>query len=271
MTITVKNQNEFLLYYTFREIGVIGLLSIDDDGKDAEDYESKIAAMTQENQDALGGNYGSNLYVSMNAKAQGNKPVVLEVKGTDEADAEATVEVTIPARTQISQCIKIDDPAVDKKWKTITSILVKSTQPTDHEATEGTQFQLLILPLKNDFIADNKGGLINFDNSFSWSMGSTSRAVPNKFNPVDHYKRQRGENTINISQAYTVFGRSLEYLRDREFTLLAEGHENGSSKIFERRYFSHSLLTNVPNSAGSDGADLSMDADGIFRDMFVVE
>jgi hypothetical protein len=27
----------------------------------------------------------------------------------------------------------------------------------------------------------------------------------------------------------------------------------------------------VPNSAGNDGADLSMEADGSFRDMFVVE
>ena len=52
MSITVKNQNEYLLYYTFREIGIIGLLSVDDDGKDAEDYEDKVTGMTQENQTA---------------------------------------------------------------------------------------------------------------------------------------------------------------------------------------------------------------------------
>ena len=270
MSITVKNQNEYLLYYTFREIGIIGLLSVDDDGKDAEDYEDKVTGMTQENQTALsGGTYGDNLYVNVYSKAQGAEPVVLEVTGTDQLDASKTVEVTVPARTQVGQAIKLDDPATGK-WKTIVSVLVKGTQPANHSATEGTQFQLIILPQKSDFTTDGKGGLINFDNGFSWNPGTTSRPIPNKFVSVDHYKRQRGEKTISVSQMYTVFGRSLEYLRDRDFVLLAEGHEDGGSSIFEKRYFSFVRL-NVPNSAGNDGADLSMEADGSFRDMYVVE
>ena len=60
--ISVKNQNEFLLFYTFREIGIVGHLNIDTNGTDAEDYTDLVNCMTQENQTALsGGTYGKKI------------------------------------------------------------------------------------------------------------------------------------------------------------------------------------------------------------------
>jgi|GEM_PF-5494356 len=267
MTTTVKNQNEFFLYYAFREIGIIGMLSIDEDGTDSSDYEDLTLNMSQENQDSLtAGDYGSALYLKVHAKPQGELPMVVVVSGTDQADATITKDITIPARTQVAQCVLVTDPG----WKTITSVLAKATQPSNHAITQGVQLALVMFPQKSDFITTGKGGLINFDHGFSWKPGSTSKPIPNKFNPTDHYKRQRGENSLSISQAYTVFGQSLEFLRDRDVTILAEGHEDGSAQIFEKRYFSFVRL-NVPLSAGADGADLSMEAEGHFRDMFIVE
>ncbi len=268
--LTVKNQNEGFLYFTFRDLGIIGQLDIDDDGLDAEDYEDLTTAMTDENQAALtDGTYGDNLYLKIDAKAQSDKPVVVVVTGKDQLDANASEEVTIPARVQVGQCILVPEPTSGEKWKSITSVLVKAVQPANHAITAGIRFKLILFPQKADFTTDGKGGLINFDNGFGWNLGSTSRPIPNKFNPVDHYKRQRGENTLKVSQFFTVFGRALEYLRDRDFTLKVDIHEDGSANIVETRYFSLVRL-NVPVSAGGDGADITQDADGHFREMFVV-
>jgi hypothetical protein len=270
MTVSVKNQNEGLLYYTFRELGIIGELLVDDDGTDAGDYADKVTEMSAENQAALvGGTYGDNLYVKVNARAQGDEPVVLEVVGTDEDDAAATQEVTIPARTQVDQGIVVPEAAVGKKWKTVTSVLVKGTQPANHSITVGTKFKLLMVPQQADYSTPGKGGLIKFDNGFGWNKGTTSRAIPLKYEAVDHYKRQRAENTLNISQFYTVFGGSLQFLRDRDVTIKLDITEDGSAEIAETYFFSKSRL-NVPVSFGGDGADGTMDADGNFREMFII-
>ncbi len=266
--ISVKNQNEFLLFYTFREIGVIGHLNIDTNGTTVDDYTDLVNSMTQENQTALsGGTYGNTLYLNVEARAVGAEPMVIVVSGTDQLDAAASEEVVIPARTQVDQTILVSDPTSGQKWKTITSVLVKDPQPANHNITLGTTLQLIIFPIDSDFIAP-KGKIINFDNGFSWNKGSTSRAIPNKFNPVDHYKRIRGENSISITQLYTLDEDSLQFLRDRDVTIKAEIHEDGSAEITETHYFSFVRL-NTPMSAGGDGADVSQDADGNFRQHFV--
>jgi hypothetical protein len=194
--------------------------------------------------------------------------MVIVVTGTDQLDAAASEEVVIPARAQIDQVVLVPEPTSGQKWKTITSVLTKDPQPANHSITLGTTIQLLMFPVDADFIAP-KGKIINFDNGFSWNKGSTSRAVPNKFNPVDHYKRIRGENTIGITQLYTLDEDSLQFLRDRDVTIKAEIHEDGSAEIAETHYFSFVRL-NTPISAGGDGADVSQDADGNFRQHFVL-
>ena len=268
MSLTVKNQHEYSLYYTFREIGIMGQLSVDQNGSDLSDYESKVAKMSEENQDSLtAGTYGNNLYVAVQTKAQGQKPVTLTVTGTDQADASATKDVVIPANTQVGQCVVVPDPT--QHWKTITSVLVKSSQPSGSEPTPGTQFSLLMFPQKTDFVTEGKGGLLSFNRNFGWKPGNTSKPIYEKYG-LDHYKRQRAENTLNLGQMYTAFGQSLEYLRDRDFTLLAEGHEDGTAEIFEKRFFSLVRL-NVNTNAGNDGAELETSSDGNYREMFVVE
>jgi hypothetical protein len=266
MTTTVKNQNEFWLYYTFREVGMIGTLSIED-SINAGDYEDAIPALSNENSQALSdSNYGDYLYLKVEARAIENTDFIVEVKGTDNATTpnDITKEVTIPKRTQVDQLIIVPEPDI-QKWKSITSVLVK----TGESPTEGVELKLIILPQNTDFTTIGKGGLINFDNGFGWNKGSTSRAIPNKYNPVDHYKRQRGENSLNVTQFYTTFGQSLQYLRDRTFTLKAEVHEDGRADVAERYYFTKVRL-NVPVSGGGDGADLSQDSDGSFSEMIVL-
>ena len=268
MSTTVKNQLEYSLYYTFREVGYIGTLEVDQNGTDLTDYQSKVDKMSEENQDALtNGTYGNTLYLIIQDKAQGPKPVTLTITGTDQNDASATKDIIVPARVQIAQCILVDDPA--QKWKTITSVLVKSSQPSGSAPTLGTRFSLVMFPQKADFTADTKGGLLAFSKDFDWDPGETLRPIGDKYEAVDHYKRKPGENSISLGQRYTVFGKSLEYLRNRECTLLAEGHEDGSAQIFEKRYFSRVML-NIKGNA-PDGGDLEIKGNGKFREMLLVE
>lgn len=269
MTQTVKNQNEWWLYYTFRDIGIIGELSIDDNGTDTEDFTDLTSNMSSENQSSLtGGAYGKNLHIKIADRAQGSEPMVVEVKGKDQADGDATEECTIPANTQKGQCIVVPEPTSGEKWKSITSVLVKATQPSGHSITKGVRVKLVLLPQKSDFTTSGKGDLINFDNGFTYSEGSTSRPVYNKFE-LDHNKRQRGENTISVSQFYTVFEKSLQFLRDRDFTLKAEVHEDGSAQVVETHYLSNVRLS-VPLSVPSDGGDVTQDADGSFKEVFII-
>jgi hypothetical protein len=209
------------------------------------------------------------LFVKVDARAQGDLPVVLEIIGTDALDAAATEEITIPARTQVDQGIVVPEPTSTEKWKTVTSLLVKNPQPAFHGITEGVKFKLLITPQDADFTSVGKGGLIKYDNGFGWNKGTTSRPIPLKFNPVDHWKRQRAENTINVSQFYTIFGGSLQYLRDRDVTIKVDIAIDGSAQISETYFFGLSRL-NVPVAFGGDGADGTMDADGNFQSMLVI-
>jgi len=337
---TVKNQNEFWLFYTFNEIGHLGQLKINDAVLELADYQDKSECLSDINADRLlNGAYEGNLYLRVTDKAIGADEFEVEVMGTEQSgnaigtiqsitkstktieldtgegtdfaanafirvsgstdgandgvykiasvtgdnlviDATfnaiksdqlavggtvtklTTKEVTISGYAQIGQLFEIEDPT--NKWKTIDFVNVKSTS----DPTVGSSLDVIMLPSKADFSPPH-GSLINFDNGFKMTPGTTSKAIANKFNPVDHYKRIRGENTFSVSQFYTVFNESLQYLRDRDFTLKVEVHEDGAANIKET-YFLSKVRLNVPLNVGGDGAEANVDADGNFRDFCIL-
>lgn len=104
--------------------------------------------------------------------------------------------------------------------------------------------------------------LICFDQGASPSPGVPFRPVPVKFNPVDHYVRQRTENTITLNDLFVADHRGLQRIRGLPCTIIIKITPEGSGAYQEIQYYCNVTLTPSPMNSGSDGnasIDISMD------------
>ncbi len=260
-TRTVKNQYEVQLYYSFCPIQEIWTVDITaaDIYTDAENVVDAVECYDISD--------GYNLYALVTDNPIGVgvselectevTPVVVTVVGAtaDYSPVAQTGVATIPARSQVGWAVLI---AAGSTFGSVTGVSITG-------GSAGEKIIIIALPVAATFT------YIGFDQGFSWDEGTTSRAIPEKYVTVDHWKRTRGETTLSISQLYQSFNRALTYLRGRDFTLLAEVHDDGGAAISEYIYFDKCRLTTNPVTIGADGSDVTVAADGMFQKIVIVD
>lgn len=239
ITNNVKNQYEMYLYYSFEPIRTAGELAITGSG-----------AGTYTPDETVPGT-GVTLYARVKDNAIGANAVVITVVGN------TTGSVTIPARFQEGQAREVTDSYGDAI--TFTSI----TSVTFTGGTAGEEIELLWLPAADQWVNPN-GGEIGFDQNFSFNPGVTSRAIPKKYEPVDHWKRTRGTNSFSIGQLYENFDNALTFLRGRDVTLRLQRMDDGGADITEYIYLDLARISDNPTSE-SDGGDVETSGDGLYK------
>jgi len=112
--------------------------------------------------------------------------------------------------------------------------------------------------------------LICYDQGFTANPGDEYRAIARKFVPVDHYVRQRPENSIDLSEFYVSSTIGLERLRGRTVTLKGVFYPDGGSVPSEIIYFTDVRL-NVPFDIPDDSNDsVNPGLTGTFRDLIAL-
>lgn len=107
--------------------------------------------------------------------------------------------------------------------------------------------------------------LICFDQGAAPSPGLSVRPVPRKFNPVDHYVRQRSENSISLTDLHVSHWNGLQRIKGRRCTIIIKVSPDGTGVFSEIQYYCNVLLNPVPMNSGSDGnANIEISMDGSF-------
>jgi hypothetical protein len=111
--------------------------------------------------------------------------------------------------------------------------------------------------------------LICFDQGLTVELGDQFKPIPRKFNPVDHYVRQRVSNTITLTDLYSNGLEGLARLRGRDITLIGKFFPDGSAIPSEIHYFTNVRLT-VPTNVPDDvNESVTNAATGTFRDRLI--
>jgi hypothetical protein len=107
--------------------------------------------------------------------------------------------------------------------------------------------------------------LICFDQGFNPTPGVTRKPIPRKFDPADHYVRQRPENSITLSDLYVSNWRGLQRIKGRRCTLFACVTPDGSGVFQEIQVYGNVLLNPKHMNSASDGnASIEISMDGTF-------
>jgi hypothetical protein len=113
--------------------------------------------------------------------------------------------------------------------------------------------------------------LICFDQGASPKPGVSHRAIPRKYNPIDHYVRQRPENTITLNDLFVASPWGLNRFRGIPCTILIAVTYEGTGLFTELQFYNNVLLNPTPMNAGSDGnasIDISMEGPFSFCAIF---
>jgi len=127
-------------------------------------------------------------------------------------------------------------------------------------ANSGVNADLVCLPdTANDV-------LICYDRSFTANTGNQFKAVPRKFTAADHYIRQRGENSLTMSDLFISNRKGLQAIRGRRCTIIAKIYPQGGGSCQGVIYFSNCILNMPPIAYGDDqNAEMTVQAEGSFQ------
>jgi hypothetical protein len=124
----------------------------------------------------------------------------------------------------------------------------------------GDTFDVICLPSPASDI------LICYDDGFTMELGEISKPIPRKFNPVDHYVRQRPSNTLNIQNLYCCNLKGLSALAQRSCCLIGKLFPDGGGIPTEVLYWGNVRLTaplQIPQDANES---VIVQATGSFQD-----
>lgn len=127
-------------------------------------------------------------------------------------------------------------------------------------ANTGVSADFVCLPNPdNDF-------LICFDRGFQASGGTVMKPIPRKFSMADHWVRQRGENSLSMTDLFVCNKRGLLSIRGRRVTIIVKVYPQGGGELQEVQYFSNVVL-NMPtiNSQSDGNTEMEIQADGNFE------
>ena len=135
--------------------------------------------------------------------------------------------------------------------------------------TAGEKIEIISLPPTSHW-TDTSGGTIGYDTGFTYDEGTTSRAIANKYNPADHWKRARGETSITINKLYQAFTAGLTWVRDRDLLLKVEIKDNGGSTATETYYFNNTRIQSAPVDF-ADNSDGAVSGTGMYNKLMCIE
>jgi hypothetical protein len=107
--------------------------------------------------------------------------------------------------------------------------------------------------------------LLCYDHSFKADPGVVWKPIVNKFNPVDHYVRQRPDNKLSLTAMFVNGQAHLQRLRGIPLTLALCVVPDGMGVFSEIQVYADVMLNVPPMAAGSDGnASIEISAEGSF-------
>jgi hypothetical protein len=228
---------EFYLYYNLGIPYYFGALGVD--GESAATYRA----------DPTCGSSGT-IPVSGFAVVRAKTPIKAAVDTTWTVNSMTAV---LPAYSPPGQSAELGSAAPN------SISAVNTYNVTDGEPGDGVDIIMLPNPA-NDV-------LICYDQGLNAESGAENRAIPRKFNPVDHYVRQRPDNRITLREMYCCNLQGLSLLRQRDFTLIGKFFPDGGAVPSEVRYYTN-VRFNLPVEIPQESNDSVMiSAEGMFRDM----
>ena len=153
-------------------------------------------------------------------------PILVTVTGKDDSATPATITgtATIPANAVLGYGIAVVVTG-NKKWTDVTNITVTGGLYRDN-------IGLYSIPDSADF------EYLKWVDTCNWSSPTTSEAIPNKYESVDHYKRVRGEKTLELGDPkYTAAGEGVLKFAGTDITLKAQVLEDGIPPAKETKIF----------------------------------
>lgn len=224
---------EFFLYYNLGLANVLGTLGLD--GNSSPVWQP-AQSCGQSGENPSGGF----------TVAKAKKPLISTTDSTWRVNA--LTGGILPGSSPIGQACELG--------AAVTSV----TSYTISGASAGDGVDIIVLPNPDDDV------LICFDQGLSANIGAENRPVPRKFDPVDHYVRQRPENTISLKEIYCCNLRGLSLLRQRDVTLIGKWYPDGGAIPSEIVYFTGVRL-NIPMDIPEDSNEsATISAEGMFRD-----
>jgi hypothetical protein len=241
---SVKNQNEVTLFSSFVPIKQLKETRVSVPGTlvttDGDDLSALLA-------------YGEDVCIVAEVPVEAAANTVFTVVGTDQDDAPLTGEGTMPPNVPKGAAVDIIPSVLSgRRYKTITSIAIGGG-----EGVAGDKYELMTIPLEATFT------LIGFDTGFSIETGAITKPIPKKFDPADHHKRIRPENTFRASALYLHNQEGLSKIKGREVTIKAEVSPDGGGVISETIFLSKTQVS-APTTVPADGGDGTVAAEGVF-------
>jgi len=107
--------------------------------------------------------------------------------------------------------------------------------------------------------------LICFDQGVVPNPGTIIRAIPRKFNPVNHYVLQRPENTLTLNDLFVSDRVGLQRIRGVPCTIIVKVNPDGAGAFQEIQYYCNVMLNPRPMNSGSDGnASIEISMEGTY-------
>jgi hypothetical protein len=171
------------------------------------------------------------------------------------ADASFTIQGktgVIPAYSPPGTSVELDNAPV-------ITLPVSAGQVSVSGGTAKDAVDVIVLPRSANDV------LVCYDQGLNADVGDENRAIPRKFDPVDHYVRQRPTNTISLSELYVSNLKGLSQLRNRDVTLIGKFFPDGGAVPSEIEYLTGVRL-NVPRNIPEEANDsVQVNATGTFR------
>lgn len=168
-------------------------------------------------------------------------PIVLSIAGKDDSATPVTITgaATIPANSQLGAGVIVTVTG-DKKFTDVTGITI----------TSGGLWRDFIgvysIPNNTDF------EYLTWVDSLKWPSPASFEAVPRGYEAVDHYKRIRGEKTLDLGEPkYTAYNEGVLKYAGTDITLKAHVLEDGIPPAKETYLFGQ-----VRFNAGLNVADV---------------
>lgn len=107
--------------------------------------------------------------------------------------------------------------------------------------------------------------MICYDQGLECKPGVTFKAVPRKFNPADHYVRQRPENSITATDLLVSNTTGINRIAGRRVTIIVKIIPNGAGAPTEIQYYCGVLFNpNLMNSGADSNGSATLQFQGNF-------
>lgn len=111
----------------------------------------------------------------------------------------------------------------------------------------------------------NNDFLICYDQGIQIGVGNVFRAIPRKFNPVDHVVRQRGDYSITLNDLLVSNWDGIRRISGRRCTIIAKIFPSGGGSPQEIQYYTNVTINAPPMNSGNDGnASIEIQGQGNF-------